>query len=67
MSVGVYAKAVIGALVAGIGVLVTGLSTGDDGLTTAEVLVAVAAFLTGLLAVWATPNTVVEKPAESTE
>lgn len=52
----VYAKAIIGSLVAGLGVLVTGLTTGDDGLTAAEALLAVIGFLTALVSVWAVPN-----------
>ena len=49
-----YAKAIVGALVAGLGALVTGLT--DNTLSTAEWLVAAIAFLTALGVVWAVPN-----------
>lgn len=49
-----YAKAIVGALVAGLGALVTGLS--DEALSTAEWLIALIAFLTALGVVWAVPN-----------
>lgn len=53
-----YAKAIVGALVAGFTALGTALS--DDRISQAEGVGAVVAFLTALGLVWAVPN----EPAE---
>lgn len=54
MSIGVYAKAVVGALVAGVGALVAALD--DDVVTRAEWATVALAFLVALGAIWAVPN-----------
>lgn len=49
-----YAKAVVGAIIAGLGPLYLAL---DDGrLTSQEIVTVVAAFLTALGVVWGVPN-----------
>lgn len=53
-----YAKAVVGAVVAGLGVLATSLD--DDAVTGQEWIYSAIAFLTALGVIWATPN---ETPA----
>ncbi|HET9866436.1 MAG TPA: hypothetical protein VFQ06_04020 [Nitrospira sp.] len=53
-----YAKAIVGAFIAGLGALVTGLA--DDALSNSEWLIATIAFLIALGGVWAVPN----KPAQ---
>lgn len=50
---GKYAKAVVGALVAGLTALLPSL---DGGVTAAEWVTAVVAFLVALGVVWAVPN-----------
>jgi hypothetical protein len=50
-----YAKAIVGALVAGLGVLATGLD--DSSINGQEWVYAAIAFLTALAAIWAVPNT----------
>jgi sugar phosphate permease len=56
---GKYAKAIVGALVAGLTALVPSF---DGGVTAAEWTTAVVAFLVALGVVWAVPNA----PAEPT-
>lgn len=53
-----YAKAVVGALVAGLTALLPAL---DAGVTAAEWVVAATAFLVALGVVWAVPNAPAEK------
>jgi hypothetical protein len=53
-----YAKAIVGAMVAGLTALLPAL---DGGVTAAEWTVAVIGFLTALGLVWAVPNTPAEK------
>jgi hypothetical protein len=50
-----YLKAIVAALIAGLGALATGL--GDGSLSAQEYIYAAIAFLVGLGAVWAVPNT----------
>lgn len=52
-----YAKAVVGALVAGLSAIATSLD--DNGLSAQEIVTAVIAFLVGLGVVYGVPN----KPA----
>lgn len=51
---GAYAKAIVGAIVAGLGVLATGLD--DDAISGQEWIYSGIAFLTALGAIWAVPN-----------
>jgi hypothetical protein len=53
-----YAKAIVGALVAGLTALLPVL---DGGVTAAEWVTAVVAFLVALGVVWAVPNAPAEK------
>lgn len=54
MTAAAYAKAVVGALVAGLTALATALA--DGNVTAAEAVTCVVAALVALGAVWATPN-----------
>lgn len=53
-----YAKAIVGALVAGLTALLPGIG---DGVSAAEWLMAATGFLVALGAVWAVPNAPAEK------
>lgn len=53
-SVALYAKAIVGSIIAALTAVATGLA--DEELTRAETVVAVIAFFTALGTVWAVPN-----------
>lgn len=54
-SFGLYAKAIVGALIAALGAFQVALLS--PGVTSAEMVTVAIAFLAGLGFVWATPNT----------
>lgn len=61
MNLAPYAKAVVGAVVAGLGVLLTALD--DDAVSASEWVAVAIATLTALAAVWAVPNRPADPPA----